>query len=177
MSRVRRIAAIPTGSWAKWVVVGFWVVVLVVAFPASKKLAGAEKNDASAYLPASAESTKVLDVLSHFQSPNIYPGVVVYERASGITAADRAGRHFRRAGHDPVHLLDRARFRGGVRHPARHHHRKVRPGHRAEPRPRPVDVVAQQAGTQARPGTSGTHSATPRRHDHYRGAAGGRKGG
>jgi RND superfamily putative drug exporter len=89
-SRVRRIAAFPTGSWSKWVVVGFWVVVLVVAFPLSKKLNTAEKNDASAYLPASAESTKVLDVLSHFQSPNIYPGVVVYERASGLTAADRA---------------------------------------------------------------------------------------
>ena len=27
---------------------------------------------------------------SHFQSPNVYPGVVVYERASGLTAADRA---------------------------------------------------------------------------------------
>src|SRR5215469_18860815 len=86
----RRLAEFPAGSWTKWVVVGFWVVVLVVAFPLSKKLTGAEKNDASAYLPANAESTKVLDVLSHFQSPNIYPGVVVYERASGLTAADRA---------------------------------------------------------------------------------------
>jgi RND superfamily putative drug exporter len=90
MSRVRRIAAFPTGNWSKWVVVAFWVIVLVVAFPLSKKLNTAEKNDASAYLPASAESTKVLDVLSHFQSPNVYPGVVVYERASGLTAADRA---------------------------------------------------------------------------------------
>jgi RND superfamily putative drug exporter len=84
------IAEIPAGHWTKWVVVGFWVVVLIVVFPLAKKLNGAEKNDASAYLPASAESTKVLDVLSRFQSPNIYPGVVVYERASGLTAADRA---------------------------------------------------------------------------------------
>src|SRR5215469_13623479 len=86
----RRLAEIPTRSWTKWVVVGFWMAVLIVAFPLSKKLTGAEKNDASAYLPASAESTKALDVLSRFQSPNIYPGVVVYERASGLTAADRA---------------------------------------------------------------------------------------
>ena len=28
MSRLRTIAAIPAGSWTKWVVVGFWVVVL-----------------------------------------------------------------------------------------------------------------------------------------------------
>ncbi len=26
MSRLRTIAAIPAGSWTKWVVVGFWVV-------------------------------------------------------------------------------------------------------------------------------------------------------
>ncbi len=90
MSRARRIAEIPAGSWTKWIVVGFWVVVLVVAIPLSSKLMGAEKNDASAWLPAGAESTKVLNVQAHFQSPNIFPAVVVYQRASGLTAADRA---------------------------------------------------------------------------------------
>ena len=90
MSRLRRIAEIPAGSWTKWLVVGFWVVVVVVAFPLSSKLTGAEKNDAKAWLPANAESTKVLDLQAHFQSPNIYPAVVVYERASGLTAADQA---------------------------------------------------------------------------------------
>ena len=90
MSRLGKIAEIPAGSWTKWVVVGFWVAVLVVMFPLSTKLMGAEKNDAKAWLPASAESTKVLDVQSRFQSPNVYPGVVVYLRASGLTAADRA---------------------------------------------------------------------------------------
>jgi putative drug exporter of the RND superfamily len=90
MSRVSRIAEIPAGSWTKWLVVGFWLVVVVVAFPLSNKLMGAEKNDASAWLPTNAESTKVLDLQSHFQSPNIFPAVVVYDRASGLTAADRA---------------------------------------------------------------------------------------
>ena len=90
MSRLRKIAEIPAGSWTKWVVVGFWVAVLVVMFPLSTKLMGAEKNDAKAWLPATAESTKVLDVQSRFQSPNVYTGVVVYLRASGLTAADRA---------------------------------------------------------------------------------------
>jgi RND superfamily putative drug exporter len=69
---------------------GLWVVVLAVAFPLSKKLTGAERNDASAWLPPAAESTKVLDLQERFQSPNIYPGVVVYVRPSGLTAADRA---------------------------------------------------------------------------------------
>src|SRR3974377_109191 len=90
MSTLRRIAEIPAGSWTKWVVVGLWLVVLVLAFPLSKKLTGAEKNDLKFWLPGSAESTKVLDVQSRFQSPNIFPGVVVYERPSGLTAADRA---------------------------------------------------------------------------------------
>jgi RND superfamily putative drug exporter len=90
MGRPTRIAEIPAGRWTKWVVVGFWLVVLVVAFPLSGKLTGAEKNDAKAWLPANAESTKVLDVQSQIQSPNIFPGVIVYERASGLTAADRA---------------------------------------------------------------------------------------
>src|SRR5215475_1491112 len=90
MSRAGRLAEVPAGSWTKWVVVGFWVVVLVVTLPLSSKLTGAEKNDAKTWLPANAESTKVLDIQSRFQSRNIFPAVVVYERASGMTAADRA---------------------------------------------------------------------------------------
>jgi RND superfamily putative drug exporter len=90
MSRLRKIAEIPAGSWTKWVVVGFWVVVLVITFPLAGKLMGAEKNDASQWVPAAAESTKVLNLQAHFQSPNIFPAVVVYDRASGLTPADRA---------------------------------------------------------------------------------------
>src|SRR5215468_1329516 len=89
VNRLGRLAEIPAGSWTKWVVVGFWVVVLVVTLPLSSKLQGAEKNDAKTWLPGNAESTKVLDVQSRFQSPNIYPGVIVYVRDSGITPADR----------------------------------------------------------------------------------------
>ena len=90
MNGIRKLAEIPAGSWTKWVVVGFWVIVLVIMLPLSTKLTGAEKNDAKYWLPGNAESTKVLDVQSRFQSPNVYTGVVVYVRASGITAADRA---------------------------------------------------------------------------------------
>src|SRR5215467_13695914 len=86
----RRLAEIPAGSWTKWLVMGFWVVVIVVAFPLAGKLMGAYKNNASSWLPAGAESFKVVNVQSRFQSPNTYAGVVVYYRASGLTAADRA---------------------------------------------------------------------------------------
>jgi putative drug exporter of the RND superfamily len=90
MGKLSRIAEIPAGSWTKWLVVGFWLVVVAVAFPLAGKLTGAEKNDASSWLPASAESVKVLDVQQRFQPPNTFSGVVVYDRASGVTAADRA---------------------------------------------------------------------------------------
>ena len=83
----RKLAEIPAGSLTKWLVVGFWVVIFAAAYPLAGKLGHAEKNDASSWLPASAESVKVLDVQSRVQSPNTYSGVVVYYRASGLTAA------------------------------------------------------------------------------------------
>jgi RND superfamily putative drug exporter len=74
VGRARRVAEIPAGSWTKWLVVGFWVVVVVVAFPLAGKLTGAEKNDAKAWLPGKAESTKVVEVQARFQPPNTYSG-------------------------------------------------------------------------------------------------------
>jgi len=88
--RPGRVAGFPAGRWTKWIVVGFWVAVLAVTFPLAGKLSGAEKNDTGAWLPAHAESTKVLDVQSRFQPPNVYTAIVVYQRSSGLTAADRA---------------------------------------------------------------------------------------
>jgi RND superfamily putative drug exporter len=90
MSRVRKIAEIPAGSWTKLGGRRVWVLVLVLAFPLSKKLTGAEKNDANTWLPACAQSTKVVDVQSRFQSPQRLRRVVVCVRPSGLTAADRA---------------------------------------------------------------------------------------
>ncbi|HEY2442300.1 MAG TPA: MMPL family transporter [Streptosporangiaceae bacterium] len=90
MSRARAIMGIASGRRAKWAVLAFWLIVVVVAGPLSGKLTGAEKNDSSSWLPAKAESTKVLDIQSRFQSPNIFAGVVVYDRPSGLTSADRA---------------------------------------------------------------------------------------
>ena len=90
MSKASAIVRVPGGRRTKWIVLVFWLVVVGVAGPLSGKLMGAEKNDAKAWLPAAAESTKVLDLQSRFQSPNVFPAVVVYDRPSGLTAADRA---------------------------------------------------------------------------------------
>jgi RND superfamily putative drug exporter len=67
-----------------------WIVILAAAGSLASKLTGAEKNDAQSWLPAQAQSTKVLALQSRFQSPNVYSAVVVYDRPSGLTAGDRA---------------------------------------------------------------------------------------
>ena len=90
MSKLQAIAGVPAGRRTKWAVLVFWLIIVAVAGPLAGKLTGAEKNDSSAWLPARAESTKVLDLQSRFQSPNIFTGVVVYDRPSGLTSADRA---------------------------------------------------------------------------------------
>jgi RND superfamily putative drug exporter len=78
------------GRRTKWLVLVFWIVLVAVAGPFAGKLTGAQKNDAKNWLPGKAESTKVLDLQTAFQSPNTIPAVVVYERPGGLTAADKA---------------------------------------------------------------------------------------
>jgi RND superfamily putative drug exporter len=90
MSRVKAVASLPSGRRAKWFILAFWLIVVALAGPLAGKLMGVEKNDASSWLPAKAESTKVLNLQSTFISPNVFAAVVVYDRASGLTAADRA---------------------------------------------------------------------------------------
>jgi RND superfamily putative drug exporter len=89
MSKARALLRLPGGRRTKWAVLVFWLIVVALAGPLSGKLTGAEKNDAQAWLPAKAESTRVLNLQSTFQSPNVFPAVIVYDRPSGLTAADR----------------------------------------------------------------------------------------
>ncbi|GGL16787.1 MMPL family transporter [Mangrovihabitans endophyticus] len=84
------MAKLVCGRWSKWIVLGLWTVILAVAGPMAGKLSGVEKNDNSAWLPGGAEATAVADLQSRFQPDDIVPAVIVYERSSGITAADRA---------------------------------------------------------------------------------------
>ena len=83
-----RITALPCGRRTKYLVLVFWVIVIALTGPLAGKLMGAEKNDASAYLPASAESTQELNLQSRFVVKNLNPAVVVYSRPSGLTPTD-----------------------------------------------------------------------------------------
>jgi len=91
MNGVRRIAGLPSGRWSKWAVLLFWIGVFAVAGPLAGKLNSAQQNDASAWLPNNAESTQVVDLAERFTPSDVFPALVVYERADGaVTAADQA---------------------------------------------------------------------------------------
>src|SRR4051812_7155308 len=83
------VARLVCGRWTKWMVLVFWVVVLALAAPLAGKLTGVEKNDNSAWLPGNAEATQAADLQRQFSPDDIVPAVLVYERAGGLTAADR----------------------------------------------------------------------------------------
>ncbi|MFZ2014808.1 MAG: MMPL family transporter [Nocardioides sp.] len=84
----RQIAGKLTGRVTKWLVLAFWVIVVAAAGPLAGKLTDVQDNQASSWLPASAESTKALAKLAPFQDQNDIPTVVVYHKASGLTRAD-----------------------------------------------------------------------------------------
>jgi putative drug exporter of the RND superfamily len=91
MSGVRRIVGLPSGRRTKWVVLGFWIAVFAVAGPLAGKLNSAQQNDSSAWLPHNAESTQVVELAKQFTPSDIFPALVVYERADGaVTPADQA---------------------------------------------------------------------------------------
>lgn len=85
----RGVAWLVCGRRTKWLVVLFWLVVIVAAAPLAQKLTDAQDNQASSWLPGSAESTQVLDISEEFR-PEQIPAIIVYARAGGLTAEDRA---------------------------------------------------------------------------------------
>ena len=90
MSPTRRLAALPCGRRSKWAVLALWLILVVVAGPLAGKLMSVEDNEASSWLPGDAESTRVLVDQRSFQPVDTAQAVVIYQRASGITDADRA---------------------------------------------------------------------------------------
>ncbi|HEX8688966.1 MAG TPA: MMPL family transporter [Solirubrobacterales bacterium] len=82
----------PAGRRAKWIVFAIWFVAIFIASgPANLpgKFEDAESNEATSYLPGSAESTDALAATESLQKGELAPAVIVYRRESGLTAADR----------------------------------------------------------------------------------------
>lgn len=73
-----------------WAVIGLWVVVLAVSALFAGKLGGVKHDEAVDYLPASAQSTQVAKIQQEMSGGSATDLVLVYDRAAGLTAADRA---------------------------------------------------------------------------------------
>lgn len=71
------------------VVVLAWLAVGAVAGPYSGRLGDVATNDNAAFLPADAEATRAQELSRGFVARQTTPALVVYERRSGLTEADR----------------------------------------------------------------------------------------
>ncbi|MGK5674398.1 MMPL family transporter [Micromonospora sp. URMC 106] len=65
-----------------------WLVVGAVAGPFSGRLGEVATNDNASFLPTDAEATRAQELAGRFVDRQTTPALVVYERATGITATD-----------------------------------------------------------------------------------------
>jgi putative drug exporter of the RND superfamily len=108
---LRRVASIVTGRRSKWVILVVWIVVLFAVFPLGSKLTDKTSDDTQSFLPASAESTKVVKSLDDdFNQGETDDAIVVYKRDGGLTAADKQkiradAQKIEAAGANKIHLV------------------------------------------------------------------------
>ena len=92
--RRRRRPENPLGRalrWLRWPVVIVWVLAVVALNPLASNLSKVTNDNVSAYLPSSADSTKVVELeqaAQHQSSRDVDPVIVVFARSSGLTTAD-----------------------------------------------------------------------------------------
>ena len=86
----RQIAGKLTGPVTKWIVLVGALVLIGIMAPLNGKLVDVQNNEASSWLPGSAESTKVVEELTGTVDPNDIPTLVVYHRKGGLTQSDLA---------------------------------------------------------------------------------------
>lgn len=80
---------VPTrGRLAVWLTTAAWVVGLVLVFPVASELGSVQSDDATDFLPADADSTKVTQISAAALGRDTGEVVVVYERSSGLMPAD-----------------------------------------------------------------------------------------
>jgi RND superfamily putative drug exporter len=86
----RQIAGKLTGPVTKWIVLAVWIILAAGVGSLTSKLADVQNNEASTWLPGSAESTKVSEELADTVDPNNIPTLIVYSRDGGLTDEDKA---------------------------------------------------------------------------------------
>lgn len=92
MGTLQSLLRIPSGRRGKWAVLAVWLIIGVFAFGTAHKLYNVEQNNADAYLPHTAQSTRLIDYVQHAPGapPNSDVATVLYVNSAGIGDADRA---------------------------------------------------------------------------------------
>ena len=84
------LASFVAGRRGKWITLAIWVVAMFALFPLGGKLVDETQDDTQSFLPESAESTEVVQILDdEFDSGETTQGLVVYQRDGGLTEADQ----------------------------------------------------------------------------------------
>ncbi|HEY9350073.1 MAG TPA: hypothetical protein VIP75_05205, partial [Acidothermales bacterium] len=78
------------GRGIAWLIIVGWLALVVGGTAITGSLSEVENNEASAWLPAGAESTRVLEIVEGFRDSGAETALVVYERRGGLTDDDRA---------------------------------------------------------------------------------------
>jgi RND superfamily putative drug exporter len=90
-----RLAAAVTGRRGRWLVIAAWLVVGVAGYLAHARIGDVTAAGQASFLPADAESTRAIVALQGGGSGGgggeEVPAVIVFERPSGLTAADLNG--------------------------------------------------------------------------------------
>ncbi len=89
---LRRISSFSSGRKSKWVALAIWIVAVGIFGQFSAKLERVTKNDPEAYLPKTADATRVAELLKQrFPEGRDVPAVVVFASGDGrqLTRAQR----------------------------------------------------------------------------------------
>jgi len=88
---MQTLARIVAGRRSKWIVLLAWVVLAGAFGPFQAKLNSVTQNDSTTFLPADADSTKVLeDLRTRFDNGRTVPALIVYQNPAGLNDQDRA---------------------------------------------------------------------------------------
>ncbi|MEY4225965.1 MAG: hypothetical protein RL190_722 [Actinomycetota bacterium] len=88
---MQTLARIVAGRRSKWLVLLAWVVLAGAFGPFQAKLNSVTQNDSTTFLPADADSTKVLeDLRTRFDNGRTVPALIVYQNPAGLNDQDRA---------------------------------------------------------------------------------------
>ena len=87
---LRRISEFAAGRRSKWAIIAFWVLLAFALGQFQPKLQEATTNENEAFLPASAESTEVNNILDEdFAQGREVEALVAYTRDGELSTSDR----------------------------------------------------------------------------------------